>query len=214
MIHRYYLATSFFLLAVAALLSGQTSEPIHYNHPGLVVDLGVGLWAWPLPMDYDEDGDLDLIVACPDKPYNRIYFFENPGGKNEMPIFKPGKRLGPAARNLQISNYRGQPIVLGPGMAYPQFIRQGLSIKKEIPLSFDFKKHHERPRANQWKYVNYEGDGDHDLLIGIGDWTDYGWDNAFNDRGEWTRGPLHGYVYLARNGGTEDGRLYYLEHQK
>src|SRR5262245_2046247 len=39
-------------------------ERIQYNNPGLVVDLGVGLWAWPLPMDYDRDGDLDLVVAC------------------------------------------------------------------------------------------------------------------------------------------------------
>ena len=30
-------------------------ERLKYNHPGLVVDLGVGLWAWPLPMDFDGD---------------------------------------------------------------------------------------------------------------------------------------------------------------
>ena len=34
-----------------------------YNHPGLIVDLGVGLWGWPLPLDYDRDGDLDLVVS-------------------------------------------------------------------------------------------------------------------------------------------------------
>ena len=42
------------------------------------VDLGVGLWAWPLPMDFDRDGDLDLVVSCPDKPSNGLWFFENP----------------------------------------------------------------------------------------------------------------------------------------
>ncbi|MHC4331033.1 MAG: hypothetical protein ACYSWW_23245 [Planctomycetota bacterium] len=52
-------------------------ERVKYNNPGLVVDLGVGLWAWPLPMDYDSDGDYDLVVCCPDKPYNGTYFFEN-----------------------------------------------------------------------------------------------------------------------------------------
>jgi predicted neuraminidase len=31
-------------------------ERLKYNNPGLVVDLGVGLWAWPLPMDVDGDG--------------------------------------------------------------------------------------------------------------------------------------------------------------
>ena len=42
-----------------------------------------------------------------------------------------------------------------------------------------------------------EGDGDLDLVVGIGDWVDYGWDDAFDDSGRWTNGPLHGYVYLA-----------------
>ena len=53
-------------------------QPLKYNHPGLVVDLGVGLWAWPLPMDYDDDGDYDLVVSCPDKPSNGFYFFREP----------------------------------------------------------------------------------------------------------------------------------------
>ena len=66
-------------------------ERLKYNHPGLVVDLGVGLWAWPLPMDFDGDGDLDLVVNCPDKPSNGVYFFENPGGK--FPVFKPARRI-------------------------------------------------------------------------------------------------------------------------
>ena len=48
-------------------------ERISYHHPGLSVDLGVGLWAWPLPMDYDQDGDLDLLVSCPDVPFNGLY---------------------------------------------------------------------------------------------------------------------------------------------
>ena len=38
-------------------------ERVKFNHPGLTVDLAVGLWAWPLPMDYDGDGDLDLVVG-------------------------------------------------------------------------------------------------------------------------------------------------------
>ena len=53
--------------------SGGDLERLRYNHPGLVVDLGVGLWASPLPMDYDAGGDLDLVVVCPDKPYNGTY---------------------------------------------------------------------------------------------------------------------------------------------
>ena len=52
-------------------------QQLRYNHAGLEVDLGVGLWAWPLPMDADSDGDLDLVVSCPDKPSNGLWFFED-----------------------------------------------------------------------------------------------------------------------------------------
>ncbi|MGC3970514.1 MAG: hypothetical protein QM775_25200 [Pirellulales bacterium] len=31
-----------------------------YNNPGLLVDVGVGLWASPLPMDFNHDGLMDL----------------------------------------------------------------------------------------------------------------------------------------------------------
>ena len=53
------------LLPSTSLLIAEPLEQVKYNHPGLVGDLGVGLWAWPLPMDYDSDGDLDLVVVCP-----------------------------------------------------------------------------------------------------------------------------------------------------
>ncbi|MCD6338822.1 MAG: VCBS repeat-containing protein [Verrucomicrobia bacterium] len=59
-----------------------------------------------------------------------------------------------------------------------------------------------RVRANQWKWVDYDGDGALDLAVGVGWWGDYGWDNAFNVRGQWTNGPLHGFVYLIRNRGS------------
>ena len=76
--------TAVLFYAVALNCVGVTAgdpqlERIQFNNPGLVVDLGVGLWAWPLPMDYDQDGDWDLVVSCPDKPYNGTYLFENPG---------------------------------------------------------------------------------------------------------------------------------------
>jgi len=85
------------LLGGALILLTQSNlhadlEPLKYNNPGLKVDLGVGLWAWPMPMDYDGDGDMDLLVACPDKPTNGVYYFENPSQdpKVLMPTFKPG----------------------------------------------------------------------------------------------------------------------------
>src|SRR5437773_153684 len=89
--------------ATAATHAADGLERLKYNHPGLVVDLAVGLWAYPVPMDVDGDGDLDLVVVCPDKPYNGTYVFENVNGdtaKDEMPIFKPARRIGDGKPNV------------------------------------------------------------------------------------------------------------------
>jgi len=73
------------LALAAAVVSAQDSplQPLHYNNPGLVVDLGVGLWAWPIPWDVDGDGDTDLLVSCPDKPSNGVWLFENRSGPGD-----------------------------------------------------------------------------------------------------------------------------------
>ncbi|MBN2133151.1 MAG: VCBS repeat-containing protein [Sedimentisphaerales bacterium] len=187
------------LAAIAPSARSVEPERIQYNHPGLVVDLGVGLWAWPLPMDYDGDGDLDLVVSCSDKPYNGLYFFENPGGA-ALPVFKPAVRIDRGMTNVQVSYVAGQPRVLGPAVEYRDFRRNRFGKAAKLPVPAKIREG--RIRANQWKYCDYDGDGRLDLIVGVGDWTDYGWDNAFNAEGKWTRGPLHGYVYWLRNTGA------------
>lgn len=187
-------------------------ERLSYNNPGLIVDLGVGLWAWPLPMDYDHDGDLDLVVCCPDVPHNGTYFFENPGDagekgkRNDMPVFNPAVRIAEGLENVQVSYIDGNPCILTPGIEYLGFSRGRYRDKLELSLPTEFQE--SKIRANQWKYVDYDGDGRTDLVIGIEDWADYGWDNAFDERGEWTHGPLHGRVYFARNTATNDHPQY------
>ena len=79
--HRLLIAISLVLLfftGIQGCAEDWKLTPLKYNQEDLVVDLGVGLWAWPMPLDYDRDGDMDLLVACPDKPSNGVYFFENP----------------------------------------------------------------------------------------------------------------------------------------
>ncbi len=198
------------LLAALLLLAAPTAAPaqqldrLAYNHPGLVVDLGVGLWAWPLPMDFDGDGDLDLVVNCPDKPSNGVYVFENPGGT--FPAFKSGRRVGKGLQNVLVSHVGGKARVLSPGVEYPDFLRTGLEAGAKLGVPAN--PHPNKVRGNFWRYADYDGDGTLDLLIGSDDWTDYGWDNAYDAAGKWTRGPLRGFVYVRRNTGTDAAPVY------
>ena len=175
-------------------------ERVQYNNPGLTVDLGVGLWAWPLPMDYDGDGDNDLLISCTDVPYNGIYFFENRSGNIPLPVFEAPVRIADGIKNVQISYIADSTHILSPATAYRDIAR--FAFKKSSTIYPQEKLIEGRIRANQWKYCDYENDGDLDLLVGVGYWDDYGWDNAFDPQGNWLRGPLHGYVYLIRNMGA------------
>ncbi len=196
-------AATFLLLGLWVYTAApQDLERLRYNHPSLIVDLGVGLWAWPLPMDYDGDGDLDLVVSCPDVPYNGIYLFENPGADPKMPVFKPPVKVGPGERNITASYPENRPRVLVPGEEITGFSKGDFKQRRTIYPKSNVHSGDGRVRANQWSYVDYDGDGALDLIVGVGDWDDYGWDDAFNSQGRWTRGPLHGYVYLIRNRGT------------
>ncbi len=173
-------------------------ERLTYQDPNLVVDLGVGLWAWPLPMDYDDDGDYDLLVSCKDVPFNGLYFFENTTGE-AFPVFNPPVKIGDALKDVQLSYIDGKPRVLLPGKELLDFKTAIAGKPKSLYPKDTFKKLHKKIRSNQWKYVDYENDGDLDIVAAIQDGEDYGWDNAFDENGVWTNGPLHGFVYLIEN---------------
>ncbi len=192
--HALFLSVGFSLASAEA----DDLKRLQYNHPGLAVDLGVGLWAWPLPMDWDGDGDLDLVVSCPDKPYNGIYFFENPGG-SKMPVFKKPVRLGPALKNIWLSYVDRVPQVMTPGHEWTDFLGKGFEKSEKIYKTSLTKG---KLRAKQWVKTDFDGDGALDIVVGEGYWSDYGWDDAYDETGTWTNGPLHGWLYLLRNKGT------------
>ncbi|MEW4453001.1 sulfatase-like hydrolase/transferase [Bremerella sp. JC817] len=184
----------------------ETLQPVKYRNPGLKVDLGVGLWAWPMPIDWDSDGDTDLLVSCPDVPFNGTYLFENPGGDTKFPIFKPPVKVGGGLHSIHVSYVDGKPRILSPGTEWVNFLGDKLADSKTIHSQKNI--HPNRVRANQWRYVDYDDDGLTDLMVGVGDWTEYGWDDAFDSQGNWTRGPLRGYVYWLRNTGTNEDPTY------
>lgn len=210
--------TLLFLAAIAtpAFSAEPGLERMKYNHPGLVVDLGVGLWSSPIPCDADGDGDFDLVVVCHDKPYNGTYLFENPGPASvKMPVFKPARRLGKGMESTFPSYVNGAVRVLTPAREHPQFLTVGLDAGTKLPApntahtpAASAKPGVFKIRGTQWRYVDYDGDGKLDLINGVGDWAAYGWDNAYNDDGVWTNGPLHGFVYFLRNTGTNEEPIY------
>lgn len=183
-------------------------KPLRYNNPGLVVDLGVGLWADPLPVDYDQDGDWDLLVSCSDKPTSSVLYFENVGNdpSEKMPVFAPGVRVARAYKYMTASQLGDATVLMRPGAI----------IRRQADGTFNFDSPTKvdtsifpkgpniaRTRANMWRMVDYDGDGDQDLYQGLGDWTDYGWDHAYDGDGTWLNGPLHGYVSVAINQRTD-----------
>lgn len=220
---------SVLLLASVARAAEEKMPRLAHNNPGTLADLGVGLWAWPLPMDYNGDGLMDLVVVCTDKPYNGTWFFENSGqidSQLKLPIFKPAVLIGKSAPSVGISYVTGQPIVTATasakpagaeiynyrGNTFPDFKNSQFSKPTKITVP---EKIHTEPgniRQNQWKFVDYDGDGALDVTVGIDFWGDFGalngGDGAFNAKGEWTRGKLRGYVYLLRNTGTTAAPTY------
>jgi hypothetical protein len=121
-----------------------------------------------------------------------------------MAVFSPGRKLNAAMRNLSCSYVNGAWLLADPENTYPDFAKTLFKNPVPIPLKEEIPWHLD----NQRRFCDYDGDGVTDLIAGTADWEDYGWDNAFNDKGEWTRGPLHGYVYVARNKGTNEAPDY------
>jgi hypothetical protein len=210
--------------APAPATPAATAMPrLAHQNPGLLADLGVGLWAWPLPIDYNRDGRMDLVVVCTDKPFNGTWYFENSGDVDpqlNLPIFRPARLLGKSAPSAGISYVTGQPVVTATasvkqgdifayrGNVYPDFLQSQFDRPTKLGAPERILTEPGNIRQNQWKLVDYDGDGALDLTVGIDFWGDYGWDAAFNRFGDWTRGPLHGYVYLMRNTGTTASPVY------
>jgi hypothetical protein len=203
---------AFAFLSLLAAVHADALDRVKFNHPGLVVDLAVGLWAFPIPCDADGNGDHDLVVICPDKPYNGTWLFENPAGKGErFPVFKPARRLGVGRQDAMPSYIGGQLRVLTPAQEYPDFLRTGLDAPRPLAPAVPANPHQRmfgkaggifKIRENQWRIADFDGDGAEDLVVGIADWSEYGWDDAWDASGHWKNGPLHGVIYLLRNRGA------------
>lgn len=189
------------ILFVSFSISGFSQKdktPIEYNQP-IQSDLGVGLWAIPMPVDYDGDGLKDLIVSAPDKPYRGLYYFRNIGTA-ASPLFEKAVKLSETGKNnVRFSDVDGG-VVMAPGVLYRDYLKELYSSPEKIEYEGErIDDGMKKVRSNMWSCVDWDNDGDCDIVVGIDTWDDYGWDNAFDKKGKWKNGPLHGYVMLLEN---------------
>lgn len=191
-------------------LGGAPVTRLKYHNSKAKPYLKVGLWAWPMPMDWDRDGLADLVVSCPCVPSEGVYFFRNlgatPGGD---PVFdKPVKVSSVGYDNLVLSLTSGrEAVTTSKGIAwdfradcrfsaYPKIV-------PEVPLAEG------RVRGNVRRFVDFDGDGRDDILIGADTWRPYGWDNAYDEEGVWTNGHIRTALLWCRNlGGAAETAKY------
>lgn len=180
-------------------------DRLTYGRSGVQGNLAVGLWAYPASLDIDRDGDHDLIVSCPDRPYNGVYLFRNIGS-SAAPLFDRAEWLGPGFKELVAADFNGDGAIDlgGKGGYYSDFVNNRLSRFIALPVT----RGYHAGRDDLWFPADWDGDGRIDLLNGVSDWRDYGWDDAFDAAGVWRRGPLHGYVWLHRNRGSNNHPNY------
>ncbi|MBI3208560.1 MAG: VCBS repeat-containing protein [Candidatus Solibacter usitatus] len=180
-------------------------DRLTYGRGGVRSRLSVGLWAHPAALDIDGDGDLDLIVSCTDRPFNGIYLFRNIGS-NQNPLFDRGEWLGPSKADLVAADFDGDgKIDLAYKGGYFRDVRNNLLSQ---PVAVKLPRDYHIGRDDMFYPVDWDGDGKIDILNGVSDWREYGWDDAYDAAGKWRRGPLHGYVYFFRNIGTNANPQY------
>ncbi len=189
------------LIMINHFVEAQTKDEIRVRHqnPDLIVDLGTGLWGTPIPVDFDGDGLIDIINSCPDTPYKGLYLFKNIGTPAK-PLFDVVKKLSESTyKNIQASYVGDDLYVISQGTEYTNFTKNLFSMPSLIPVDTLPGHDFTRVRSNMWSYVDFDNDSDQDILVGIDDWGDYGWDNAYDKKGKWTNGPLRGFIYLLEN---------------
>ena len=187
-------------VVVKSEISEQDPFRMCYGTEGTDDWLSVGLWGIPIPIDYDGDGLKDILVSCPDTPFTGLYYFRNIGTKT-LPFFDKAIRISDIGKkNIRLSECLGRLHVISEGVEFCEFSTELYAKARNIKYEGDvLGRGYGRSRSNIWNYVDWEGDGDADIVVGIDTWDDYGWDNAYDKNGNWINGPLHGYVYLLEN---------------
>ncbi len=107
---------------------------------------------------------------------------------------------------MQASYAHGKLHVITQGKEFLNFKEHLYETPRDIKVDKSPAEGLTKVRSNMWSYVDFDSDGDLDLIVGIDDWGEYGWDNAYDKDGKWINGPLRGYMLFYEN---IDGKYFF-----
>src|SRR5690606_35166147 len=117
--------------------------------------------------DFHVTGVQTCALPISDVPFRGVYLFENKTGE-EFPVFEAPVKIGEYLRNPQVSFVNGEPKVIDRGYEHVDFRSGAGSYRRLIfpsaLLKEDFPK---KERFFQYTYVDFDGDGDQDVVVGI-----------------------------------------------
>ncbi|HOR26620.1 MAG TPA: VCBS repeat-containing protein [Candidatus Sumerlaeota bacterium] len=164
----------------------------------------------PIPVDWNGDGRKDLLCAKWTSPGKGVSLRLNLGEMNGEEIFSlPRPIYQPLPGGLlQIDdvNEDGKLDLVCDRGYFTDFVGNRFGQWNHIPdpRAFNVKDVLPQSRSQNYYVVDWDGDSVKDVLISCCVWFEYGWANAFDEKGEWKNGPLDGRFYFFKNLGSND----------
>ena len=93
-------------------------------------------------------------------------------------------KIAKGTKNIQISYPNNQPSATVGNNEFKDFVNTQFQNGKLILDADSLENTLESIRFKQWKWVDYEGDGDMAIIVGMDSWGEYGWDNAYDEKGK------------------------------